>query len=117
MNKMTYGQVLLNVQQGRLFARMGWNGKNMFIFMRPTDRLPLNVLLGALSIPRGVKDYYERFYQPIVPDNIPLVEVTAYLCLKAADNSIVNGWLPSQTDMLADDWVEVSFSGGFKFEA
>jgi hypothetical protein len=27
--------------------------------------------------------------------------------MKAADGSIVNGWLASQTDMLADDWVLV----------
>ena len=24
--------------------------------------------------------------------------------MKAADGSVVNGWLASQTDMLADDW-------------
>ena len=32
---------------------------------------------------------------------------TQYICMKAADGSIVNGWLASQTDMLADDWVLV----------
>jgi hypothetical protein len=27
--------------------------------------------------------------------------------MKAADGSIVNGWLASQTDMLSEDWVLV----------
>ena len=36
------------------------------------------------------------------------VKFTSYLCMKAADGSIVNGWLASQTDMLAKDWVEVA---------
>lgn len=116
MKKMTYGAALLLLKQGRLVARMGWNGKNMFIFMRPYDRLPLSVLLGAKSIPKGVKDYFERHFQLIFHDNKPTVEVTAYLCLKAADDSIVNGWLPSQTDMLADDWVEVQFGEEFGFD-
>ena len=29
--------------------------------------------------------------------------------MKAADDSIVNGWLASQTDMLSNDWMEVDF--------
>jgi hypothetical protein len=28
--------------------------------------------------------------------------------MKAADGSIVNGWLASQTDILAEDWVLVN---------
>jgi hypothetical protein len=35
---------------------------------------------------------------------LPADENGTDLCLKAADNTIVNGWLPSQTDMLATDW-------------
>lgn len=34
-----------------------------------------------------------------------MIKFDAYLCMKAADNTIVNGWLASQSDMLADDWV------------
>lgn len=105
---MTYGEALTHVKNGDLIARKGWNGKKMFVFMRPADRLPITVLLGAKSIPKGVKSYYERLFQPIIPSNIPSVEVTAYLCMKAADHSIVNGWLASQTDMLAEDWYVLS---------
>ena len=35
------------------------------------------------------------------------VKVMPYITMKAADGSIVMGWLASQTDMLADDWVIV----------
>lgn len=40
---------------------------------------------------------------PPTLEDVP-VKFTAYLCMKAADGSIVNGWLASQTDMLAEDW-------------
>lgn len=36
-----------------------------------------------------------------------MIKFGAYLCMKAADNTIVNGWLASQSDMLADDWMVV----------
>lgn len=38
---------------------------------------------------------------------IDKIKFTAYLCMKAADDTVVNGWLASQTDMLANDWVIV----------
>lgn len=30
------------------------------------------------------------------------------ICMKTAQKTIVVGWLASQTDMLADDWFEVT---------
>lgn len=101
---MDYGQALAALKAGKLVQRSGWNGKGMFIFMRPADDLPINILLGAKSIPKGVKDYFERKHQPIINPNDVKVKFTAYLCMKAADDTIVNGWLASQTDMLAEDW-------------
>ncbi|WP_262482542.1 DUF2829 domain-containing protein [Bacteroides neonati] len=38
-----------------------------------------------------------------------VVKFTAYLCMKAADGTIVNGWLASQSDMLANDWMIFEF--------
>lgn len=104
MKKLTFGEALDAVKQGKLIAREGWNGKGMFVFMRPADDLPITVLLGAKSLPKRLKDYYELKHQPIIPESIPKISFTAYLCMKAADDTVVNGWLASQTDMLAEDW-------------
>lgn len=101
---MKFGAAVEYAQQGYAIRRSGWNGKGMFVFMRPADELPITVLLGAKSLPKCVKDFYERKHQPITSDNIPKILCTAYLCMKAADDTIVNGWLASQTDMLASDW-------------
>lgn len=101
---MNFGQALEEVKKGNLVTREGWNGKGMFIFQRPEDTLPITILLGAKSLPKSVKDYYELKNQPIVENNLPKIKFTAYLCMKAADDTIVNGWLASQTDMLSEDW-------------
>lgn len=104
MNKLTYGEALEAAKQGKLISREGWNGKGMFVFKRPEDTLNIGVLLGLRSLPKNVKDYYEGKHQPIVNADDVKVTFTAYLCMKAADDTIVNGWLASQTDMLSNDW-------------
>jgi hypothetical protein len=46
-----------------------------------------------------------------VGENLPPftdVRINPHIDMKAADGSIVVGWLASQTDMLAEDWVIVS---------
>lgn len=101
---LTYGEALEAVKTGKLISREGWNGKGMFVFQRPADTLNIGILLGAKSLPKGLKDYYESKHQPIVNVEDVKVLFTAYLCMKAADDSIVNGWLASQTDMLSNDW-------------
>lgn len=104
LQNLTYGEALEAVKKGKLISREGWNGKGMFVFQRPADTLNIGFLLGVRSLPKGVKDYYELKHQPIINANDVQVTFTAYLCMKAADDSIVNGWLASQTDMLSNDW-------------
>ena len=106
----TFGQALESIKQGRLVARKGWNEKGMFIFMRPADEIRVDVVVNNVkSLPFSVKEYYQQdmFDSNGVPIQITdgdVVKFTAYICMKAADGTIVNGWLASQTDMLAEDW-------------
>ena len=104
IDNLTFGLAIEALKQGKKVARSGWNGKEMFIFMRPADDISINDLLKVKSLPNKVKDYYELKHQPITSETSPSVHFGAYICMKAADDNIVNGWLASQTDMLAEDW-------------
>ena len=99
----TFGQAIGSLKHGFLVRRKGWNGKGMFLFMRPLDSLNDGFIIDTVkSLPWSFKEWVkahpnaegERFF-------------TQYICMKAADGSIVNGWLASQTDMLSEDWVLV----------
>ena len=109
---LSFGEALNLLKQGKLVQREGWNGKGMFIFMRPADELDIDFVVNTVkSLPKAVKDYYRQDItdengNPITTGENDVVKLTAYLCMKAADGTIVNGWLASQTDMLANDWVE-----------
>ena len=101
----TFGQALESLKRGHLVARKGWNGKGMFIFMRPEDNLPTNMIVNQVnSLPESFKRWVANNHGDSETDRI---KFTAYLCMKAADGTVVNGWLASQTDMLANDWMIV----------
>lgn len=109
---LTFGEALEAVKKDELIAREGWNGKNMFVFQRPKDNLSAEMIIDKVkSLPQKVKDYYigQFAHTPterkagIGPADTYVV-FHAYLCMKSADGDIINGWLASQTDMLAIDW-------------
>lgn len=109
---LTFGQAIEALKQGKLVARKGWNGKGMFIFMRPADSLNYDFIINKVkSLPDGLKNRFNSIVESGVnsetKEHLLKTEVkfTAYLCMCAADGSIVNGWLASQTDILAEDWV------------
>ena len=95
VNGLAFGQALEAIKQGKLVAREGWNEKNMFLFGRDGATVVLDMVK---TLPASVKKYYED-------KEIYEAYFTPYICMKAADDSIVNGWLVSQTDITATDWV------------
>lgn len=97
---LTFGTALEAAKKGQLICREGWNGKGMFVFMRPADTLSVEMIITKVkSLPSSVKAYFADTF--VAGHDI---QFTEYLCMKAADGTIVNGWLASQTDMLATDW-------------
>lgn len=98
------------IKNNKLVTRQGWNGKGMFLFMRPSDKLPAEMVVNTVkSLPQELKDYVSNHFDGDYKkssDGSPFtIDFTAYICMKAADGTIVNGWLASQTDMLAEDWM------------
>ena len=97
-----FGQAINLLKDGKLVARTGWNGKGMFIFMRPGASISEETVLGIKTLPPDFKEWIESH-----PSESGNIVFGSYLCMKSADGSIVNGWLASQSDMLAKDWCEV----------
>lgn len=100
---MTFGDAIEHARLGQLIQRSGWNGKGMFVFIRPGWEPKVEEMLreNLTSLPTAVKQWFANNKFLMATDT---VQFTPYFCMKAADGSIVNGWLASQTDMLATDW-------------
>lgn len=92
------------LKEGKLVARKNWNGKGMFIFMRPSDELDETFIINEVkSLPNSYKRWVKNH-----PSKNSKVKFNSYLCMKAVNNEIVNGWLASHADMIANDWMEIN---------
>lgn len=85
-----FGVAIHIMRDGRRVARRGWNGKGMFAYLVPAASYPVQT--GA------AKAYFG--------DNV-LVPYRAYLALKTAEDDVAT-WAPSCSDVLAEDWFEVT---------
>ncbi len=93
-NKMDFGDAIRAMKAGKKVARTGWNGKGMWLCIPLCD--------GPREIPaKGIWGKPNAEYAEL---NGGTVKVMPYITMKAADGTIVMGWLASQTDMLSDDW-------------
>ena len=90
-----FGWALRKLKQGKKVARIGWNGKGMFLFLLPAGEIPKT----AIHDPK-LKEVLEN-------SGKDSFSALASIRMKTADDKILTGWLASQTDMLADDWEEV----------
>ena len=95
---MDFGDAIRLLKQGRKLARAGWNGKGMWIALTPGSTFQMEYAKP------GHAAYHRANEIATAGGEITLLP---HIDMRAADGTMVIGWLASQTDMLAEDWVEV----------
>ena len=85
---MNFGQAIEVLKTGNKVTRVGWNGKDMFLFLVQGSQFKVNrpPLLGIY--PEGT----EINYRP-------------HIDMKTVNGEIVP-WVASQSDLLEDDWIQ-----------
>jgi hypothetical protein len=78
---MNFGQALEALKDGKKVARMGWNGKGIYLELQMPDEHSKMTLPYIYIVTNGLVTDNPHAPKGIVP------------------------WLASQTDMLAEDWV------------
>lgn len=92
---MNFGQAIQALKEGKKVARKGWNGKGMFLWLKPA----------ATVKAEWCKD---PMLHAIAEKNGGEVKALGTICMFTAQREILSGWLASQTDMLTEDWEEVT---------
>lgn len=90
-----FGGAIRALKLGMKVARKGWNGKGMFLWLKPA----------ATVKSEWCKD---PMLKKLADANGGKIEALGTICMFTAQHQILSGWLASQTDMLAEDWVIVS---------
>lgn len=93
---LNFGQALERLKNGNLVTREGWNGKNMFLWLKQGFEIKTEFCKDPI-----LKQLCENNDGSII--GLPAI------CMKTADNKVMTGWVPTQTDMMAEDWFVVEF--------
>jgi hypothetical protein len=87
---MNFGGALHVLKQGGRVARLGWNGKGMYLYLVPGSKFKVT----RPPLTKFIEPETEVDYLP----HIDMCTVTGQFV----------PWLASQTDVLAEDWIVVS---------
>ena len=94
---MRFGEAIEHARQGKRIARLGWNGKNMHVYMTEGRTIPLDKWTAKMPSQELTEVEKERGYV-IIRDHLDMMN---------AQGTRIIGWSASQTDMLAFDWYVV----------
>lgn len=75
---LTFSETLEGLKADKTYARKGWNGKNLTV-----------KLMSALE------------------DRFNGYDFNPFFIIINSDSSVINPWVPSVSDILAEDWYEV----------
>jgi hypothetical protein len=93
--KMDFGKALEALKAGKRVARKGWNGKGMFLWLKPATEIKSDWCKDPM-----LKD--------LVDANGGSLQALGTICMYTTDSTgrkaILTGWLASQSDMLLEDW-------------
>lgn len=86
---MNFGEAIEALKEGSKVARIGWNGKGMWVVLMPSLYLESGLVNGRTR--KHLGDGVDLDSQP-------------YIAMFTANKQWQPGWLASQADVLAEDW-------------
>lgn len=95
---MRFGEALAHARKGRKIARHGWNGKGMYVYVKPGRIITLDKWQTTMPSEKPTEAEKKKGY----------VVVNPHLDMMNAQGERIIGWMASQTDMLTDDWYVVN---------
>jgi hypothetical protein len=94
VTQMTFGLAIEALRKGEKVARAGWNGKGMWLILVPGTP--------AVNFVEG-----SPYHKAGLTSGEILPHIDMYTTNAQGRRAMLPGWLASQSDMLAEDWVIV----------
>lgn len=94
--RLSFGYALEALKAGKRVCRAGWNGKGMWLSMSCN---------GSREV--AAENFWSPHNAQFARENGGTAKVLPSITMKTATGEILMGWLASQTDMLAEDWMIV----------
>lgn len=96
---MNFGMAIEALKAGKKVARKGWNGKWMFLWLKPATKINPDMC-------------HDPTLKELAAENGGEIMGLPTICMYTRDSSgrraVLTGWLASQSDILFDDWEVVN---------
>lgn len=93
-----FGQAIEYLKVGKCLAREGWNGKGMFVYKQPVAKIERSFIPDLTSMPISAKSI-------LIDKGIKSVTYTNQMVIVNSER--IDNWVPSVSDIFAEDWVVV----------
>jgi len=92
---MDFGGAIKALKEGKRVSRYGWNGNGMFL-----------ILNGGYQVPKESSRPDNHINQAFLErEGQDHLRIGRHIDMWTAQKDLCVGWLASQTDMLAEDWI------------
>lgn len=90
---MDFGGAIKALKAGKKVCREGWNSKGMYLWLLPSCEIKKDYVRDPMLL----EAFGERDVLPCLGS----------IRMFTATKEVLTGWLASQTDMLAEDWMVI----------
>lgn len=89
---LNFGEAVEALKRGERVTREGWNGRGMYLWLMPATTVKAEWCK-------------EPHLKELAEANGGTIEACGSIRMLTADKKVLTGWLASQTDILAEDWM------------
>ena len=106
----SFGEAVDAMKRGKRVARIGWNGKGLFVFKQVPSKIPMETVPNMQSLPQSVKDEFVARWKDhkrdwkIDPIKFNHIKYENQYAMVYPDNTIY-GWVASPSDISENDWI------------
>ena len=96
LHKMSFGDAIEILKQGGAIRRSGWNGKGLMVFKQVSAHIDGDVIPKMQSLPQSAKD--------LILKGKGFIDYTSQCLIYNENTGRADSWVPSISDVFADDW-------------
>ena len=96
VRSLTFGDAVELLKKGHALRRSGWNGKNLFVIKQVPAHIESDIIPKMQSLPQSAKD--------LILNGKGFIDYTSQCLIYNGNTGQADSWVPSISDVFADDW-------------
>lgn len=95
-DSMNFGDAIKILKQGGAIRRKGWNGKGLMVFKQVPAHIDSDIIPKMQSLPQSAKD--------LILGSKGFIDYTSQCLIYNENTGRADSWVPSISDVFAEDW-------------